>query len=394
MTKIIINILFLLLLTQLLYPVNFSEFSYESNEFAGTTLKLTNDLNIEFDDWGIYDLLIIKSHSSDKPFYRTYLNNYTRNLFRVSKFNTNYYISTWFSKELNTSDTYANEFIGLEGDFELTDGISSGLDISWKSSSLELKLYNKYVGRNYKFLNTTTNEFDEEYSGDVIASGKVTYNYSKLWHPFIDFFHFNDLNENNYLGYSKFSAGIKYKNKFMRKYILKEQVSIGYTDLYESIPYFIQSETRISAKIGQKWMGYSSIYFQLFADDELATLYSGNSFTEFIVQRNFSIDKDNYFARVRTGIIINPVDHSLVIKSSFVYPYKSFELNGEYKFYPGDENAFSKEHSINAGCNYYLSNKTIQVSYNLGYVTYKNNYSNLVGQDHEMSHKIIFDLNL
>ena len=70
------------------------------------------------------------------------------------------------------------------------------------------------------------------------------------------------------------------------------------------------------------------------------------------------------------------------------------QFNGEYKFYPGDENNFSKEHYVASGFNYYFRNKTIQVGYNLGYVTYKNNYSNLVGQDHEMSHKIIFDLNL
>ncbi|NOR45330.1 MAG: hypothetical protein GQ534_07055, partial [Candidatus Delongbacteria bacterium] len=85
---------------------------------------------------------------------------------------------------------------------------------------------------------------------------------------------------------------------------------------------------------------------------------------------------------------------SLIIKSSFVYPYRSFEFNGEYKFYPGDINSFSKEHYITSGFNYYFRNKTIQVGYNLGYITYKNNYSNLVGQDHEMSHKIILDLNL
>lgn len=394
MNRKIINILFLFFLTKLLFPVNLSELSYEVNELEGSIKKFTNDFSIEFYDWEISDFLVIKSQSADKPFYRTYLNNYTRNLFRISKSSNNFNISTWFSRELNTSDTYSNEFIGLEGDFELLDGISSGLDVSWNNSLFELKLYNKYIGRNYRFLNTTTNELEDEYSGDVIVSGKIAYKYSKKWRPFIDFFHFNDLNDNNYLGYSKFLTGIEYKNMFKRKYALKQQLSIGYSDLYQNIPYLLQSDTRFSMKLANKWMAFSKIYFQLYTHRRLNNIYNGNSFSEFLVQRNFKVSKDNFFARIRSGIVINPLDHTIILKSAFVYPYKLIELTGEYKFYPGDENSIHKEHLVETGVNIYLHDKQIKVRYDLEYLKFSKGYSEYIGRDSYITHRVTFNLDI
>ena len=394
MNRSTLNILFFFLITSLLYPVNFSEFSYGSNELEGSTLQFTNDFNIEFHDWRISDLFTIKSRSADKPFYKTYFNNYTRNLFRISKYSSNYFISTWLSRELNTSDTYTSEFVGLDGDFELKDGISSGLDASWRNSYFELSLFYKYIGKNYRLLNTTTNEFDEEHSGDIIAKGHFTYNYSKNWRPFIDLFQFNDLNENNYLGYSKFLTGLEYKNMFIRKYVLKQQLSFGYSDLYENIPYILESDTRISMKLVHKWMAFGKIYFQLYADEKFNSIYSGNSFTEFLVQRNFSINKDNYFARIRSGVVINPVDRTITLKSSFVYPYKFIEFNGEYKFYPGDKNSVYKEHLIDTGFKLYLNNKQFQAGYNLNCVIFEKGYAEFIDEDHIITHRVTFNFDI
>ncbi|NOR44073.1 MAG: hypothetical protein GQ534_00675, partial [Candidatus Delongbacteria bacterium] len=292
----------LILIFNILYSSNLFEYFHEYNDLDGNIGNVSNFFDTEFYDWEFSDELFIKYNPSDTPLYNTYKNNYARNHLRISRSGKNHFFSAWISGEIYSNDNYSTDFIGLEGDYRLKQGVSTGMDIVWNNSSFKTAISGKYLGRNYKLEGIEENEFD----GNMVTFGEVSLIKSKKWQPFIDFFHFNDLNENNYLGYSKFSAGIKYKNKFKREYVLKQQISAGYTDLYQNIPYLIQSDTRFSAKFGQKWMGFSKIYFQFFADDELATLYSGNSFTEFMIQRNFSIDKDNYFARMRAGIVINP----------------------------------------------------------------------------------------
>lgn len=387
------TILLALFIHSTLFPAVFTELTYDTNESNG----ISNGISVYFDqsygEWGFYDRMSIKYNPSNEPFSDTYYNNYLKNNFRLTR-SGEFAFSSWLSTEIFTDENYTTGFIGLDEEYEQNSSVSTGIDAVWSGQLFSIRSENRFIGRNYTSYDLVSGEKADEFGGDIILSGSAALKTEWLWDPFFDFYHFNDMNENNYLSYSDYALGAEYRNMFDRIYLLRFKLSSGYTDLYPGIPYYMQSDVRVTANFGQKWTAVSKLYFRLFTDESFTDVYNGNSFSEVIVQRNFPVNEENYYMRIRTGLIFNPGDNSLIWKSSFSLPFKSSELSGEYKLYPGKKNASFKEHYLSTGIIKYFYNKRILTGYNFGYLIFRDDYSGFIGRNSEMTHKIIFNFTL
>jgi len=239
-------------------------------------------------DYTIFNSTYLRYASEDFSDH-IYLSRYGRNRLYIERNWDNFSLGSFlylaYYPEGNTSSYFSN----IPSVHQLNSSIGSGFTAKYFTDSHYIKIGIKYLTNQFKKLeNESTNIIDANILGDI----EISYQ-GKFINPYLRAELFSDLNESDIFDYQKVGFGLKNFSKISYAHFLKISTEIGYSHIYENIPYYGEFKARFTTKLYRDWFFVNRINTEIYLNEKFSEFYKGKNFTEHIIQYNFGYKQNN-----------------------------------------------------------------------------------------------------
>jgi hypothetical protein len=339
-----------------------SQISYHfvTDNIDGYHQQIHSYLDYQLKNWDVYNYTTFK-YSEEKNELGTYfLRNYAKNRLKMNKIFQHFQFSTYLDFGFYPKKNIANQISGFSDFYEKKLEIGSGYQIKYYNQFFYLENEVNYFYHSFQNIQVVEDESDNIDDSDLLIRTKVSTVELSPFNYFIENRNFYDLNESLLFNFQQTEGGIDFSHQFNRIHILKQIFSIGYHDVYPSIPYYLHTKTRFTSKFAHQYMIIQKYEMQFWMNKKAQQLYYGNGFAEILLQRSFAFSPQNDISQIQVGAKYYPAEERSILKANFRYFYKRFTTFGQYKYYYHFANL---EHSFETGIRLSLLEKRLIISY-------------------------------
>jgi hypothetical protein len=367
MKKIQITAIFFLFL-HFIFANQFS-YHFENSNVDGYQQSAVSYLDFQVKQWNIYNKTTLKFSEEKRELGIYYSRNYAKSRLKISRALNQFQFSTYLDLDYFPSRNLANQISGYPDFFHQKMGMGIGYEIKFQKQSWYLENELNYYYKTFKKNQVSDEENEHTEESDLILRTKFSaVGFSQI-NFFIEKWDFFDMNSSKLYNYQQTEGGIDFTRQLNRIHIVKQIISFGYSDVYPSIPYYLQTKTRFTSKFAQKYMLIQKYEMRFWMNDKAGQLYYGNGFAEVLFQRNFAFSPANDISQLQIGGKYYPSEERSIIKTNFQVFYKWFTWFGQYKYYYHFTNL---NKSYEAGFRIGLFQKKMLLSYQFMYKVLKN----------------------
>ncbi len=256
-------------------------------------------------------------YSSEDFADHNYLSRYGRNRFYIERSWKNFSLGSFLYLAYYPQGNTSSYLSGIASVHHLNSSIGSGFNAKYFTESWYINVGTKYLTNQFEKLeNESTNLIDANAFGNIEISSQ-----GRFINPYLKSELFSDLNDSDIFNYQKIGFGLKNFSKISYAHFLKISTEIGYSHLYENIPYYGELKARFTTKLNRDWYLVNRINAELYLDEDFSDFYKGKNFTEHIIQYNFGYNQNNKNF-IKSGIQIDLEGNSdIVLSGKFFLRY-------------------------------------------------------------------------
>jgi hypothetical protein len=218
----------------------------------------------------------------------------------------------------------------------------------------------KYYGSEYDKYNLEQNSSGTAAENDLLAGIKAGAWLSSDLLLYLGADHFNDLNENALMNYSDLHLTGQYQKHVNYIHYFRQDISLGYSDLDEDLPYYIRSHSRLSSRFTPDWTLLNILEYEGWLDEQ-QEYYLGNSWFKTIIRRNLSVSPGNELSYLQAAAQCEIDNEIGFTQLAGRYYLNRLMISASGKYYFGKNRWLDQQ--INAGLGWSFPETNLRLGY-------------------------------
>ncbi|MCF7918977.1 MAG: hypothetical protein K9N06_03565 [Candidatus Cloacimonetes bacterium] len=266
--------------------------AFGSDSADGLETRFSSYLLHYSGNWSLLNTTKIKYSEFQDNIGSYYQENYIRNLLAGSYTQQNWSLDFSFGLGISPDENHPLQPEGVNGFIEQQCSYSLGGGFKYDNDKLYFELDLDYYAARFDKYNLGLNNSEPISENDLTASLKSGYYIFPDLLIYLGTDHFNDLNDNEIMNYSDYHLTGEYTKRLNYIHFLDQDISLGYSDLDEVIPYYVLTRTRLSSRFTPDWTLLNVLEYQGWLDEQ-NEIYLGNSWFKTTIRRNLGISAGN-----------------------------------------------------------------------------------------------------
>ena len=331
-----------------------------SNDDDGLVTRFSSYLLADSGDWTFLNTTKVKYSEHQTNISDYYQESYVRNILQGIMTKKNVSVSFNMGLGISPSD---NHYLLPEGTDKLLEAENSytlGGGFTFDNDKTYFEVDFDFYGGEYEQYNLGLTHSEKISESDMFASAKAGLWLSSDLLVYVKAKQFDDLNESDLMNYAEYDLTFQLQKKMNYIHHLEQDISFGYSDIDEDLPYYVNTRTRLSSRFTPDWTLLNVVEYRGWLDEDKEH-YLGNSWAKTIIRRNLGISAENEISYLQTAAEYD-IDTEIGFSqfaARAVWSMLIFSGSGNYYF--GDD--LWLKHKINAGITWQFT----ALDMNLGY---------------------------